>query len=216
MRCRNVLALSSALVLLAGCATTGGARPVVTSEIVPDKSWQGVILPPDSTRLAALPAAWGPALAAVRPRFAAALAKEGALLDPSVALDHVALPPGSYTCRVVKLGGPRRLPAYRTYPPFFCYVRGEGAALSFMKQTGDERPVGWLYPDGDTRYVFLGAYARGRVTPPSYGAPGARNALGTIERVAPFRWRLTLAPVDDSALLTVYEVTPVPLEQQAK
>ena len=49
--------------------------------------------------------------------------QEGALLDPTVALDHVALPPGSYLCRVVKLGGPRRVAAYRTYPPFFCYSR---------------------------------------------------------------------------------------------
>lgn len=204
------------LATLAGCATTGGPHPSVSNEVVPDKAWQGVILPADAARLSGFAATWAPALAAARPRFATALAKEGPLLDSAVALDHVALPPGSYHCRVVKLGGPRRLAAYRTYPPFFCYVRGEGANLSFSKQTGDERPVGWLYPDGDTRYVFLGVYARGRDVPPSYGAPGARDALGTVERVAPFRWRLALAPVDDSAALTVYELTPVPLEQQAK
>jgi hypothetical protein len=209
------LAALAPLVALAGCATTTGTRPSVSGEIVPDKAWQGVILPSDSARLTGFAAQWTPALAAARPRFAAALAKEGALLDPAVALDHVALPPGSYHCRVIKLGGPRRLPAFRTYPPSFCYVRGEGANLSFSKQTGDERPVGWLYPDGD-RYVFLGSYARGRVVAPSYGAPGARNALGVVERVAPFRWRLALASVDDSALMTVYELSPVPLEQQAK
>jgi len=235
MRCRNVSTLPLAFVLLAGCATTTTTRPSVSSEVVPDKAWQGVILPADADRLAGFRANWGPALAAARPRFATAIAKEGVLLDPSVALDHVALPPGSYNCRVIKLGGPRRLPAYRSYPPFFCYVRGEGANLSFSKQTGDERPVGWLYPDaerpdaerpgaerpdaerpGAERYVFLGTYGRGRVAPPSYGAAGARNALGVVERVAPFRWRLALAPADDSALLTIYELTPVPVAQQAK
>lgn len=221
MRYRNVAARPLApamfgLAMLSGCVTTGASRPAVTTEVVPDKSWQGVILPADAARLAAFSAAWTPALAAARPRFATTLGNEGPLLDPTTALDHVALPPGSYRCRVVKLGGARRVPAYRTYPPFFCYVRGEGANLSFTKQTGDERPDGWLYPDGDRRYVFLGSYSRGRITPPAYGTPGARNALGVIERVAPFRWRLALAAMDDSALLTVYELTPVPLEQQAK
>ena len=214
-RTAPLLLAALAITGLSGCATTTEPRPSVSSEVVPDKAWQGVILPADAARLTGFAAQWAPALAAARPRYVTALAKEGVLLDPAVTLDHVALPPGSYRCRVVKLGGPRRLAAFRTFPPSFCYVRGEGANLSFSKQTGEERPVGRLYPDGD-RYVFLGTYARGDVKAPSYGSPGARNALGLVERVAPFRWRLTLAPADATALLTVYELTPVPLEQQAK
>lgn len=203
--------------VLGGCAATPAHRPSAIVEVpaVPDKQWQRLIVAEDSDRLATFSTLWSTALAAATPRFAAALAREGALLDPARALGHPALPPGSYRCRVVKLGGEgRRVPAYRTFPATFCYIGGEGTGQSFTKQTGTERPSGWLYPDDDTRFIFLGAYAEGNAKAPIYGAERGRSALGVVERIAPFRWRLTLAPVDRSALLTIYEITPVPAEQQ--
>lgn len=217
------------LVLLLLAATLGGCaamqartaaharKPSVIVELPApsDKQWERLIVAEDAERLDTFRAFWSTALAAARPRFATALAREGALLDPTRALGHPALPPGSYRCRVVKLGGDgRRVPAYRTFPPTFCYVGGEDDGQSFTKQTGTERPSGWLYPDDDTRFVFLGAYGVGQARAPIYGAVPGQSALGVVERIAPFRWRLTLAPVDKSALLTVYEIIPVPTEFQ--
>lgn len=204
---------------LGGCASPQVQvhRPTAIVEVpaAPDKEWQRLILAEDADKLGTFRGFWTKALAAARPRFGAALAREGALLDPERALNHPALPPGSYRCRVVKLGGSgRRVPAYRTFPATFCYIGGEGAGQSFTKQTGTERPSGWLYPDDDIRFIFLGAYGKGDARAPIYGAEPGQSALGVVERIAPFRWRLTLAPVDETALLTVYEIIPVPAEQQ--
>jgi hypothetical protein len=207
-----------AATLLGGCAvTTQRHRPIATVEVPedPSRAWKERIEAPDSARLDALPARWPAALAAARPRFAAALAREGVLLDPARALPYPALPPGSYHCRAVKLGAPGpRQPAYRSYPPAYCYVGSESDAQSFTKQTGSERPAGWLYPDGARRTVFLGSFAEGGASPPVYGAAHGHSAVGVVERIGHFRWRLTLVPADGSAQLTLYDLSPVPVEGQ--
>jgi len=198
---------------LGGCATTGGghrAPSMVEVSADPGREWKERIDSADAARLAALPARWASALAAARPRFAAALAREGALLDPTRALSHPALPPGAYRCRLVTLGAS----GYRSAPPGFCQVGDEGTSQSFARLTGTERPSGWLFPDGDTRLVFLGAYATGKARAPVYGAAPGRSVPGLVERIAPFRWRLTLLPAGQASGLTVYDITPVPAEQQ--
>ena len=181
----------------------------------PGRAWKERIEAADAERLDALPARWSAALAAARPRFGAMLAKEGAVLDPARALRYPALPPGSYRCRAVKLGasGPRQ-PVWRSFPPGFCFVGSEGDAQSFTKQTGSERPAGWLYPDGGARMVFLGAFAAGDASAPVYGAAHGRNAVGVVERIGHFHWRLTLVPAEGSAQLTIYDLAPVPVEGQ--
>lgn len=213
---RNLRSAALCLVsaTLAGCTTTAG-RDATIVEREPGKEWERRVDPAAAQRLAALPMLWTSARAAARPRFATALAREGALLDPRRALGYPALPPGSYRCRAVKLGpaAPRQ-PAYRAFPPGFCHVGGEDDAQSFAKQTGTERPAGRLYPDGATRLVFLGAFAEGKARAPAYGALPGRDALGVVERIAHFRWRVTLVPADGSAQLTVYDLTPVPAEAQ--
>lgn len=202
---------------LGGCATTRRTLPstIVETPQVSSKEWEKRIDPAGAQRLAGLPALWSAARAAARPRFSTALAKEGALLEPARALDYPALPPGSYRCRAVKIGpaGPRQ-PAYRAFAPAFCFVGGEKESQSFAKQTGTDRPSGWLYPDSDTRLVFLGAFALGKAQAPVYGASPGRNALGVVERIGHFRWRVTLVPADGSAQLTVYDLAPVPIEAQ--
>lgn len=204
------------LILLAGCAVPG-ARQHAIVEVTPqpDAAWREAISVDDASRLAAIAAQWSDALAAAKRHYAAAIAAEGPLLDPNAALDNPAPSPGAYRCRVVKLGAPNgRGRAFRTYPPYACYIRGQDDALTFTKQTGTELPVGWLYPDGNTRFIFLGAYGEGTKKPPSYGQVPGRDAAGVVERVAPFRWRLTLLPRNRNALLTIYELTPVPAESQ--
>ena len=43
---------------------------------------------------------------------------------------------------------PKRVrPAFTAYKPFFCYVEAEGSRLNITKQTGSQRPAGWLYND---------------------------------------------------------------------
>ena len=211
------LALCLLAATISGCALDQRHRPIGTVEVPddPGRAWKERIDAADAARLDALPARWSAALVGARPRFTAALAKEGALLDPARALRYPALPPGSYRCRAVKLGasGPRQ-PAYRSFPPAFCYIGSESDAQSFTKQTGSERPAGWLYPDGAARMVFLGSFAEGNAAAPVYGAAHGRNAVGVVERIDHFRWRLTLVPADGSAQLTLYDLTPVPVEGQ--
>src|SRR3546814_14937312 len=68
--------------------------------------------------------------------------------------------------------------------------------LSFTKQSGSDLPAGYLYADGERRYVFLGARqdAPGDVSL-GYGVDPERDVAGVVERVGPFRWRL-VAPRD--------------------
>lgn len=210
------LMLCLAAATLSGCATIRGRHPstIVETPVDPGKEWEKRIDPAGAQRLAALPTLWSSARAAARPRFAAALAKEGALLDPARALRYPALPPGSYRCRAVKIGSAgARQSAYRAFAPSFCFVGDEKDGQSFAKQTGTDRPSGWLYPDGETRVIFLGAFAVGKGRPPVYGAVPARDAIGVVERIGHFRWRLTLVPADGS-VLTVYDLAPVPVEAQ--
>lgn len=151
-------------------------------------------------------------------RYQRLIRREGDLLVPNAARQQPTPPPGSYHCRLVKLGaGTGREPPVQSFPDFFCYIRAEGDnRLSFTKQTGTELPGGWLHDDGGRRLVLIGAKQR---TPGdnslAYGSEPERNLVGVIERVGPFRWRLVLPRPAESAGLDIYELTPVPVEQQA-
>ena len=102
----------------------------------------------------------------------------------------------------------------RAFPAYFCYVHAEDKGLSFAKQTGSDLPSGYLYADGDKRYVFLGARQRrpGDVSL-GYGVDAGRDVVGVVERVGAFRWRLVV-PRDGGDALDVYELTPVPADRQ--
>ena len=179
-----------------------------------EQAWRGAITPADTALIENLPAIWSRVLASADRRSGGAIADEGALLDPDSALDHPELPPGSYRCRVVRIGkgaGHRRFVAF---PPYFCYVKAEDQGLSFAKQTGSDLPSGYLYADGDKRYVFLGARQdRPGDVSLAYGDDADRDVVGVVERVGAFRWRL-VAPRDGGEGLDIYELTPVPADQQ--
>lgn len=164
------------------------------------------MLAADRDRIDRLDQAWRDGLAEARARSAAQLRSLGALLEPGAALPHPAPPPGSYRCRVVRLGGGRGI---TVYPSYFCYVGGEGALLSFTKQTGSERVAGYLFADGDRRLVFLGAVAQGAEgTPPAYGTDPDRDVVGVAERVGPFLYRLVMPRPSGGARLDVLELVP--------
>ncbi len=203
---------------LGACAATPG--PVVSVEEVQpsltpaEQAWRDTILPDDRTMLDTLSSIWAHALAGAKKRSAADVEAEGALLDADTALEHPELPPGSYWCRVVRVGKIAGRDRFRSFPKRFCYIADEDKGLSFTKQTGSDLPAGYLYADGDDRYIFLGARqeAPGDVSL-GYGVDPDRDVAGVVERVGPFRWRL-VAPRGGGKGIDIYELTPVPADQQ--
>lgn len=214
--CISVLGFATALT---ACATAPRARPATAAPSVavdaPSKAtaWLAIASPEDATRLQRLPEAWASGLQETRAgRFGAALKEEAALLRPDAALPRPAPTPGSYYCRLVRLGktGPKA-PAFERFKPFFCYVEVEDELLTIVKQTGSERPGGRLWEDDvPTRLVFLGSVAREREQLKAYGDDATRDMAGVMERYAPMRWRLLLPFPRTGGKLDIYELTPVP------
>ncbi len=214
----RILCLVAALTVTAGCAhmrKTPAPEPSVTimaAEEGVSLEWKRIATKEDADRLARLDIAWGQGLADARAkRHNAAIASEGTLLEPAAALPRPAPPPGTYRCRVIKLGIGifSRGRAFQAFKPFFCFVQAEGPLLTFVKGTGTQRPAGRLWDDGDTRLVFLGALPeRPDASPPAYGEDPRRNQIGIIERVGDFRWRMVLPWQTKDAKIDVIELVP--------
>jgi hypothetical protein len=210
------------LVLLAGCETKPklppGVRPTVQVE-PPSKSdaWKKVATAADQQRLARLDSAWQQALTEAGKSFGGEIKKEGALLKPHAGLPRPAPTPGSYNCRLIKLGqATPKTRAYESFKPFFCYVEVEGDQLTIVKQTGSQRPAGRLWEDDDPdRMIFLGSLALGNEDQPlAYGDDPKRDMAGVFERIAPFRWRLVIPWPQSTSKLDVFELTPVAQQPQ--
>lgn len=197
-----------AALAVAGCITA--PQPpvaVVEPERPAETGWKAIATPTDRAGLDRLNATWAVARGAVRRRAAAAMAQEGPLVEPGAALDLPAIPPGPYRCRLVRLGGRK---GFATFAPDTCYVDGNSRGVSLTKQTGENLPGGWLYPDTDRRQVFLGTFRQLAAAPaPAYGIVPARDIAGVVERVGPLRWRLVLTRAGHGALLDIYELVPV-------
>lgn len=194
-----------ALLFVSGCAARPHPVATVTSTAV-DEAWRGIATQADQDRIAALPSLWSRARAAVPRAGRARLAAEGALVLPDAALDAPALPPGPYHCRLIRFGGRAGI---ASFTPDFCYVEVHGATVSFTKQTGENLPQGWLYPDTARRQVFLGTFRNKSGATAKYGTDPAHDVAGLVERVSPFRWRLTLVRSGSTGMLDVYELVPV-------
>jgi Domain of unknown function (DUF4893) len=201
---------------MAGCVTKPvrtAALPEVTVE-PPAKSgvWAQVATAADKDRLGRLGLAWESALADARKGSAEDIRKEGALLKPRAALPRPAPTPGSYNCRLIKVGkATANSKAFESFKPFFCYVEVEGDLLTIVKQTGSQRPAGRLWEDDDSnRLIFLGSLALGdEQQPVAYGDDPKRDMAGVLERIAPFRWRLVIPWPQSTSKLDVFELTPV-------
>ncbi|MBB5987358.1 DUF4893 domain-containing protein [Sphingobium lignivorans] len=210
----------AALAALSACASRPAmvnAPPLPALE-PPRQGWRAIASEEDAARLDGLPRTWQAALEAAA-KFRRALAREGDLLAPEAARNHPAPPPGSYHCRLVKLGqAGRREAPYRGYPAFFCNVRGDtNESLFFTKQTGSELPSGWLHRDGEARRLILTGAKQpsGNGTSLVYGEDAASDLVGVVERIGPFRWRIVMPWRGETPGLDIYELTPVALEQQA-
>lgn len=202
---------------LSGCGlspfrTAAPLAPPEPPELL-EPEWRAIASAEDQERLKRLPDTWRKALGAVPRRLAE---REGELLAPQAARQHPLTPPGSYHCRLVRVGTGKGS-AVRSFPDFFCYVRAdEDGRLSFSKQTGSELPAGWLHKDDERRMILTGARQRapGDNSLP-YGSEPDRDLVGIVERIGPFRWRLVLPWRGEQPGLDVYELIPVAVEQQA-
>ena len=157
-----------ALALLAGCAHKPKLPPGVTPSVqvgppLTSEAWKSVATAADEDRLSRLGLAWQEALAEAKKGDAADVRKEGKLLLPRSGLPRPAPTPGSYNCRLIKLGkATAKGKPYESFKPFFCYVQIEGDQLTIVKQTGSQRPAGRLWDDDDdNRMIFLGSLALG-------------------------------------------------------
>lgn len=206
-----VIGLSS---LAAACATSKVAEtvePTVVMEPSPEVpvQWRTVAKPNDAVAIDTLSQRWQAALAAVKQWRRPAVEAEGVLLDPEASLVRPLPPPGRYRCRYLRLA--QKQGGFQAFKPWFCFVAEEGDLTTLTKVTGDERPSGRLWPDGDERLVFLGTVAHGKDKAAlAYGDSPAANAAGILERVGDFQWRLVLLRTEDRGIDVVELVPDVP------
>ncbi|KQM76738.1 hypothetical protein ASE70_08180 [Sphingomonas sp. Leaf22] len=189
----------------AGAASAGTApseRPAAGDD------WRRVATPADRDRLRRWREAWMAALPRARAADPAAIAEQGALFQPDLALTGTA-PSGRYRCRVFKLGAAgSAMRDFTAYPPFDCSIADEGRVRSFYKETGSQRPVGLLFADGD-RTIFLGTLLLGDERAAlQYGQDRDRDMAGVLERIGERRWRLVLPYPRFESLLDVIELVP--------
>ena len=165
------------------------AVPLAAAPATKAEAWQRIASAADIDRIRRTNQAWTVALGEARARgFRSAVAGEGDLLKPAAALARPAPTPGSYNCRLIKLGNTnRRGPAFEKFKPFFCYVEVENNLLTIVKQTGTERPAGRLWEDDNPyRLIYLGSLALGdeadgrglMATTQSATWPGCSNGSG--------------------------------------
>ncbi|HXG81133.1 MAG TPA: DUF4893 domain-containing protein [Sphingomicrobium sp.] len=189
-------------------------RPVITAP-PPSKAdvWQQIASSEDTNRIFRFGTAWSTGLEeARRAGFADEIRAEGKLLQANAAQPKPAPTPGSYSCRMIRLGREKpRGPAFQKFKPFFCYVGVEGDLFTIVKQTGSQRPAGRLWEDDNpNRLIFLGTLALGdEEEARAYGEDPRRDMAGIFERIAPFKWRLVIPFTQSGARLDVFELTPV-------
>lgn len=204
------LAPVAAALALAGCASGGNDGPRMAEAAPPD--WRAIATEHDRERLRKWRTAWVEAIRKVNASGQRiALAREGALLQPDVAVEWRDPPPGDYSCRVIKMGAKQPgLLDYVAYPAFDCRIRQEEGMMSFAKLTGSQRPIGHLLPfSGQQRMVFLGTLQLGDERRSlEYGHDRERDMAGIVERIGERRWRLVLPYPAFESTIDILELVP--------
>jgi hypothetical protein len=195
------------LLPLPGCAVVAPPPDIVAS---PSPNWRAVATEADRLRLRRWRDAFTTALQSARAAgHAAAIASEGALLEPDAALGG-AIPDGMYRCRVIKLGAKSEgMLDFVAYPYFSCRVARQGQLQTFAKLTGSQRQVGRIYPGDALRQVFLGTLMLGdEARGMQYGVDPERDVAGFVERIGARRWRLIMPSPHFESQLDVMELVP--------
>ena len=208
------------LFLLPGCESSPSPdlKAAASVVVVQEPGWRSTASAEDVARIDRLTGVWSEALASARRGgFARQISAEGALLEPDAALPRPAPTPGNYMCRWIRFGsGEGRPRAFTVYPPFYCHVGATDDSISLTKQTGSDRPSGYLFEDSNVRrMIFLGSLALGNETEPlAYGEDSERDMAGIFERVGPLRFRLVVPRPRTGSILEVLELTPAPVQSE--
>lgn len=198
------------LLALAFLPACGGSKPATASERAP-VDWKRVVTASDMDRIKAWRTAFVKALGEAQAKGnGAAIAREGALLNPDAGLGGAGPAPGDYRCRVIKIGAKTpAMPTYTVYPSFACTVADEGEVMSFTKVGGSQRPVGLIFPGDNQRQIFLGTMMLGdEDRAMEYGRDSARDMAGAVERIGQNRWRLILPYPSFESVMDVIELVP--------
>ena len=206
----NRLLISLAAIGLAGASIL--SAPVVAQRGDQSGGWRDVATERDRLRLREWRTAWVEALRDARAAgHTAEIDGEGLLLHPDAALLQPAPPVGDYRCRVIKVGGQGNLLDYVAYPAFRCRIRPErDGRLSFVKLTGSQRPIGFIYPDATRRMIFLGTLQLGDERRSlRYGTDAERDMAGIVERIGDRRWRVVFPRPTFESIVDVLELVPI-------
>jgi len=201
----------AAALALAGCSARGDDRPR-TAEAASPPDWREIATEHDRQRVREWRTAWMEAIRKVQASGQQlALMREGALLQPDVAVEWRDPPPGDYRCRVIKMGAKQTgLLDYVAYPAFDCRIRQEQGMMSFVKLTGSQRPIGHFLPfPGQQRMVFLGTLQLGdEQRSLEYGHDRERDMAGLVERIGERKWRLVFPYPAFESTIDILELVP--------
>ncbi|HET8613400.1 MAG TPA: DUF4893 domain-containing protein [Sphingomonas sp.] len=203
----------SLLAALCGCASDRATCPPgsAASAAAAAPAWQEIVTDEDHVRLRDWRSAMVAALAKARASgHDAAIAKEGALLNPDAALENAALPPGDYRCRTIRIGAkPPSTDDFVVNPPHDCQVSKAGKLERLRWIGGAQRPIGKLYPDTPSRQVFLGVMVLGDERAAiRYGRDPDRDMVGALQRIGAKSWRLLLPQPAWDSMMNVVEIAP--------
>ncbi|HEY2033489.1 MAG TPA: DUF4893 domain-containing protein [Rhizomicrobium sp.] len=112
---------------------------------------------------------------------------------------------GAWRCRLIKLGG---MTPSRVYSWFTCRISDRRGHLYFQKLNGTTRTAGYLYPEHDGKYVYLGAEYMSSEPVHAYSGSGASygavqtpdDEIGLLSGIGSGHARIELPyPVQESA-----------------
>ena len=185
---------------------------LATTPVVEDTiSWRNEATQNDVERVAR----WEEALklgreGAVQGGHAGDIASRAPLFDTDIGQQAADIPAGLYNCSVTKLDGkPDAGLPYIAYPAFKCRVVDHDGKKHFIKLTGSQRTIGWIYPDDRAQHIYLGSLIYGyedALIP--YGRTAERDQAGVLQRIGDRRWRMVFPYPYYESVVDVMELTP--------